>query len=313
MDGSAINETARIGLMQEEKVLKVSVCVVTYNQEKYIRQCLQSIVNQETDFDFEVIVADDCSTDGTRAIVQEFVGRYPEVVKPIFHEKNIGAYKNFVFVHQQPIGKYIAHMDGDDYCLPGKLQAQATYLDANPHCSIVWHRVKILNLSNNQIYDDFNIKTNIDGLKFFRKDILLIGSIGCHSSKMYRSNKEPIRYTGQEVLDFYTDVEQIGRGYATILDGRYGVYRRGVGIASGTKTLEIYLSHLEIFSMKYPEHRYEIAANAFVIFLAGIKNKRKIWFDALKIWIKVNPFYMTICLIKLIPIILNFRASKKWK
>ena len=56
---------------------KVSVCVVTYNQEKYIRQCLQSIVDQETDFDFEVIVADDCSTDRTSCIVQEFADKYP--------------------------------------------------------------------------------------------------------------------------------------------------------------------------------------------------------------------------------------------
>ena len=62
--------------MHQEKTPKVSVCVITFNHEKYIRQCLQSIVDQETNFDFEVIVGDDCSKDGTREVVQEFAGKY---------------------------------------------------------------------------------------------------------------------------------------------------------------------------------------------------------------------------------------------
>ena len=73
-----------------EKKTKVSVCVVTYNQEKYIRKCLQSIIDQKADFDFEIIIADDCSTDNTPTIIQEFYAKYPEIVKPIFREKNIG-------------------------------------------------------------------------------------------------------------------------------------------------------------------------------------------------------------------------------
>lgn len=81
---------ANISSTGKEKVPKLSVCVITYNQKEYIRQCLQSIVDQETDFDFEVIVGDDCSTDGTRAIVQEFARRYPKVVKPIFSEEYWG-------------------------------------------------------------------------------------------------------------------------------------------------------------------------------------------------------------------------------
>ena len=94
---------------------EVSVCVVTYNQEKYITECLQSVVDQETDFDFEVLVGDDCSTDGTRRIVQEFAEKYPDIIKPILHSKNTGAFHNYVSVHNAAMGKYIAHLDGDDY------------------------------------------------------------------------------------------------------------------------------------------------------------------------------------------------------
>ena len=88
-------------LCDNNNEIKVSVCVLTYNQEKYIRQCLQSIVDQKTDFKFDLIVSDDCSTDSTRAIVQEFEERYPNIVKPILHKKNIGAYKNYFSAHQQ--------------------------------------------------------------------------------------------------------------------------------------------------------------------------------------------------------------------
>ena len=123
--------------------IKVSVCVVTYNQERYIAECLQSLVDQETNFNFEVIVSDDCSTDRTPEIIKDFQRRYPNIIKPILHKKNMGAYKNFIFVHKQAKGKYVAHMDGDDYALPGKLQIQADYLDHNAECNIVWTHILV--------------------------------------------------------------------------------------------------------------------------------------------------------------------------
>jgi len=166
------NEIERIDLVQEEKPPKVSVCVITYNQEKYIRQCLQSIVDQETDFYFEVIVGDDCSTDGTRAIVQEFVERYPGVVKPIFQEKNIGGgVHNYLTVHKATRGEYIAHVDGDDYCLPGKLQAQADLLDDDPDCNLVWHRM-LVETRSGEIRADLMDMPDLAERRFTRGDII---------------------------------------------------------------------------------------------------------------------------------------------
>jgi len=69
--------------------IQVSVCVVTYNQEKYIAQCLDSLISQKTNFNFEIIVGEDCSTDSTRAIVQKYVDQYPDLVIPLFYEKNV--------------------------------------------------------------------------------------------------------------------------------------------------------------------------------------------------------------------------------
>src|SRR6185369_17391361 len=119
--------------------LKLSVCVVTYNQENYIRQCLQSIIDQVTDFSFEIIVGDDCSTDNTRSIVKEYCDKYPEIIKPLFHQVNIGATRNYFAVHSKAGGEYIAHCDGDDYKIPGKLQKQVAFLDQHRDCAIVGH------------------------------------------------------------------------------------------------------------------------------------------------------------------------------
>ena len=124
---------------------KASVCVITYNQEAYIRECLQSIVDQMTDFDFEVIVGDDCSCDGTREAVIEFAERYPGKIVPLLYPHKVGGTQNFISVHNRAAGKYVAHIDGDDIALPGKLQAQVNYLEAHPDCSVVWHRVLLFN------------------------------------------------------------------------------------------------------------------------------------------------------------------------
>ena len=68
--------------------LKVSVCIVTYNQERYIAQCLQSIVDQVVGFDFEVLVSDDASSDRTPEIISEFARRYPNLIKPFLKQKS---------------------------------------------------------------------------------------------------------------------------------------------------------------------------------------------------------------------------------
>ena len=69
--------------------IQVSVCVVTYNQENYIAECLESLVTQQTSFKFEIIVGEDCSTDTTRAIVQNYVEKYPEIIVPLFYENKM--------------------------------------------------------------------------------------------------------------------------------------------------------------------------------------------------------------------------------
>lgn len=255
--------------------IKVSVCVVTYNQEKYIAKCLQSILDQETDFDFDVIVSDDCSKDKTREIINSFAEKYPEKIKPIFHPKNIGASRNFIYTHQQAEGDYIAHVDGDDYCLPGKLQAQSDYLDANPECNIVWHPVIV------EMPDGTFKKTSVDAggvyrRKFYRRDIIRFISVGANSSKMYRRAVRDFEFPDFEVVDYFANVEQVGEGFAAFAsDAPLGVYRAGIGVASsGSKTREILDECFMFFFKKYDRCRLEVNFAVLTYLLADLKNRR---------------------------------------
>lgn len=296
----------------DEKKPKVSVCVVTYNQEKYIRQCLQSIVDQETDFDFEVFVGEDCSTDGTRAIVQEFADKYPDIVKPIFHDKNIGVTKNYLSVHSLATGRYIAHMDGDDYSLPGKLQTQANILDENPKCNIVWHRMQI-ETKDRCIKDGPLLNfLNIENIKFDRGLIIQNISIGFNSSKMYRSTSKYFDLPNFELVDYFANVEQVNDGFARFTDSRYyGVYRTGIGISSnGIMTRQILAKCFIYFYNKYPEYKLQTNTAVLMYLVADLKNKRKTWLMFFVVWVRTFHIGSILNLIKNLNFIKKLRINK---
>lgn len=127
-------------------MVKVSVIVHTYNHEKFIRQTLDSILCQEVNFQYEVIVGDDASPDSTPQIIKEYQTRFPEIIKPLLHPKNLGGYgkNNTLATLEVCQGQYIAAMDGDDYWTnPLKLQKQVDFLDYNPDFVACFHNALI--------------------------------------------------------------------------------------------------------------------------------------------------------------------------
>lgn len=211
--------------------IKVSVCVVTYNQEKYIAECLDSLVSQETDFKFEIIVGEDCSTDGTRAIVQQYVDRYPDIVKPIFHKNNVGAVENIKQVYLAAKGKYIAHLDGDDMALPTKLQKQFDIMEKNPQAIICSH--KVLSLSENLLFEEeyWNYPEGEYGFIDLVKKLPFFA----HSSKFFRVTDEDDLYNilcDVGTLDVELHLHQASKGTIMHLNENLGVYRLESGISA---------------------------------------------------------------------------------
>lgn len=126
--------------------VKVSVCMITYNHERFIAQAIESVLMQETDFRVELVIGEDCSTDGTRAIVIEYAQRYPDRIRPLLPDHNLGMIPNFVATIQACGGQYIALLEGDDYWTdPCKLQKQVEFLETHPECALSFHNVMIHN------------------------------------------------------------------------------------------------------------------------------------------------------------------------
>ncbi len=132
----------------------VSICCVTYNHEKYIRQCLDGFVMQKTSFPFEILVHEDASTDNTAIIVKEFENRYPHLFRCVYQTVNQHAKLNPLIKILLPMacGKYIALCEGDDYWTdPMKLQKQVDFLEVNPDYVIGYHDSMVVDENNNII------------------------------------------------------------------------------------------------------------------------------------------------------------------
>jgi glycosyltransferase involved in cell wall biosynthesis len=125
----------------------VSIACISYNQAKYIREAIDSLLMQETNFSYEMVIHDDASTDGTDHIIEEYASKYPHLMFPIYqkenqHSKGIRILATFVFPRCR--GKYIAICEGDDYWTdPCKLQKQVAFLEANEEFSLCFTKVGI--------------------------------------------------------------------------------------------------------------------------------------------------------------------------
>ena len=132
----------------KEKPL-VSICCITYNHVKYIRDALEGFMMQKTDFPFEVLIHDDASTDGTADIIREYEQKYPDIIKPIYQTENQyskGVKVSITYNFPRAQGKYIALCEGDDFWTDErKLQIQADYMESHPDVTICAHRRMVKN------------------------------------------------------------------------------------------------------------------------------------------------------------------------
>jgi glycosyltransferase involved in cell wall biosynthesis len=177
--------------MKDSNTPLVTVACLTYNHEKFIKQALDGFALQKTSFQFEAIVHDDASSDGTADIVREYEKKYPNIIKPIYQTENQSQNEEkFVLraIFSKIKSKYVALCEGDDYWIdPGKLQKQVDFLEKHENCSICFHATRV-------IYENDERSTRISPSKKQRlgksiltlKDFLKTGNIIETSSVMYR-------------------------------------------------------------------------------------------------------------------------------
>jgi glycosyltransferase involved in cell wall biosynthesis len=132
---------------------KVSVCVPTFNHEKFIAQTIEGALMQKTDFEFEIVIGDDGSTDNSPKIIAEYAQKYPDIIRAFLHKENLGPKEPREFAGRNNVlmllkackGDYVALCEGDDYFTdPLKLQKQADFMDANPDFAICHHQMEVI-------------------------------------------------------------------------------------------------------------------------------------------------------------------------
>lgn len=181
---------------------KLSILLITYNHEKYIRQAVESILLQVINFEYEVILADDGSTDGTQAILKEYAEKYPDIFKSHFSEKNLGITKNYQRAFKLCSGEYVAVLEGDDYwCNTKKLDSQIKFLDQYRECVICFHRFWLYDESNKkfttQSYRALGASTEKQFLTI--EKLIRENFIGNFSTCLYRNEK--LREIDDKVFD----------------------------------------------------------------------------------------------------------------
>ena len=117
----------------------VSICCICYNQEEYIGDTLDGFVMQHTNFSFEIVISDDCSSDQTRRIITEYKQQYPNLIHDISPQNNKGVFSNFLYTLQHTRGKYLAFCEGDDFWIdPYKLQKQVDFMESHPEVGLCY-------------------------------------------------------------------------------------------------------------------------------------------------------------------------------
>jgi len=219
---------------------KASIWVIAYNHEKFIAQALESILVQDVNFDYEIVIGEDCSTDNTRKIIQAYEAKYPAIVKPLYHEKNVGLHQNAVKTLEACSGKYIALLEGDDYWTdPYKFQKQVDFLEANEQYSFCCHATAEVN-ENTEVFKiasrditDISLSYVLENGWFIRTNSIVL-------RKDALSDGFPEFFYTAYSTDYILQVMLLKRGNAYYLPDIMSAYRRHpAGISNASKEVQV--------------------------------------------------------------------------
>lgn len=261
--------------MSDEVV--VSVCCITYNQVDYIEKCIESIVSQKFPYKIEIIVGDDCSTDGTEKKLYELAKLHSDVLTIVSNKRNLGANGNILSVFERAKGEYIAFCEGDDYWVDDhKLAKQYEALQTHPEVNFCFHQAYMEVEKNRTKYFDYG-----DSSKLFNPDDVLrvVGQFAPTASYFFRRkaiDNLPIWFEDCCIGDLFLELYTMSNGGLYIPDAM-SVYRvNAVGSWSETirndinKFINRHLNiaqHLELARKDFPNYSTEFAIKIANVYL----------------------------------------------
>ncbi|APL09795.1 glycosyltransferase [Escherichia coli] len=257
----------------------VSVAIITYNQKEYLRECIESILLQNYP-NLQIVVADDCSSDGTQDLLLRYSQQYPNVFTLKLSEKNLGITANSNLAHFACRGKYIFWMGGDDLMLPGKIAKQVEYMENNPDCTLCYHNLDVFDSATkkNLYYFNHLKKQKINGTI---REIIKFRTFNGACSTVVRKDKTP-KEGFNELIPIASDwlywVDTLANGgNIKYIDEVLGKYRRhDNNITKKTKCLsQADIDHLNTCNIiigKYPQYLSE-ALYAYAEILFHLRKK----------------------------------------
>jgi glycosyltransferase involved in cell wall biosynthesis len=211
----------------------LSVCIITYNHVNYIQQAIEGVLQQKVNFKFEIIIADDFSTDGTKEIILDYKKKFPSLISLILQPKNVGPLKNWLDLIKKPNSKYIAYFEGDDYwtdCF--KLQKQIDFLEKYNEFVMCYHDVKIL-YSDETLKRDFIEKTKKEVSSIY--DLAIWGNYIHTCSIVFRNFVHKIQEKNEIYFcDYFLYMHLANYGNIKKIPETMAVYRYGNGIWSSS-------------------------------------------------------------------------------
>ncbi len=259
------------------KAPKVSVVSISYNQEKYISQTLEGFVMQQADFDIEVIIGDDCSTDGTAKTIKQYSDAHPKLFKPILRKENVGIAENLYSVLRAARGQYVAICEGDDYWTdPQKLQKQADFLDKNLDYGLCFHPVRVLVEDDSE--EDYISPDPAEKDSFTAEELLRRNFIQTNSVLYRRQSYDDMPYNIMP-MDWYLHMYHAQFGKIGFINETMSVYRRHAGglwsdsyeevekilLKHGVSWLGVHMAALKIYENN-PEYRKIITGSIITMF-----------------------------------------------
>ena len=211
-----------------ENNIMVSICCLAYNHEKYIKKTLDGFINQKTNFKYEILIHDDCSSDNTVKIIEEYKQRYPDLIKPIYQTENQfskGIRVSFTYQYSRAKGKYIALCEGDDYWTDSnKLQLQFNAMENNSDCTLCTHIVQHMDESGNyinKIQPTYEFKEGIMSKNDFFNNIFLSEIMPFQTSSFFFKKIDVIKYknTFLKKIDEIKDFGDVPLSWYLLLNG----------------------------------------------------------------------------------------------
>jgi len=217
----------------------VSVQMITYNHEPFIAQAIEGVLMQKTNFKYELVIGEDCSTDNTRKICEEYARNYPDIIRLLPSEKNLGMFANGTRTMKACMnGKYIGICEGDDYWTdPYKLQKQVDFLEKNSRIIAVAHLSKTIFEGVEILNQYYNSKTNAGE---YSKRKLLLPAPFHTSSIVFRNivNFSHPSFPTELLRDYSLIIILSSLGRIKVINEVMSVYRRNLGGTTNRLSVE---------------------------------------------------------------------------